>query len=330
MLKFGLTLMLIATLVGCQKSPPLNKEPLQKITLAYTTQPDCALVHIAVTNKYFLEEGLDIQPQLHTFGKAALSSVLAGKADLATVAETPVMFAALKGEKIYIVTNISTSNKNTAVIGKKDRGISVSADLKGKRIGFTPGTTGEFFMDSFFTANGIVRKDVELISLRPEEMSAALKADKVDAVVTWNFPLIIIRKELGSNGATLFDTDIYTETFNVSVKQEFVQKNPETIKKFIRGLLKAEKFINEHPDEAQSVVALALNVDKALIGEIWKDFDYRVSLDQSLLIVLEDETRWAVSNSLVDRSAKIPNYLDYIHTESLKSIKPEAVKIHDR
>lgn len=323
-----LFLLLITALWGCQQSSYPKSGPPEKITVAYTTQPDCALVHIAQAKGYFAAEGLAVQPQLHTYGKAALGAVLAGKADLATVAETPVMFAAFKKEKIFIIANIVSSSKNTAVIARKDRGITQPADMKGKRIGYTPGTTSEFFMDAIFTANGIDRKDALLIGMKPDEMFAALTTGKIDAAITWNFPLIMLRKELGVNGITLFDNDIYTQMFTVTAQQEFVRKNPETIKRFLRGLLKAEKFTAEHPDEALTLVARELKVDRQLLLDIWSDFNFHLSLDQSLLIALEDESRWATKSGLVATGAKMPNYLNFVYPDGLKAIKPAAMRMY--
>jgi NitT/TauT family transport system substrate-binding protein len=51
-----------------------------------------------------------------------------------------------------------------------------------------------------------------------------------------------------------------------------------------------------------------------------------VSLDQTLLITLEDETRWAMKNKLTDKTA-MPNFAEYIHVDSLMGVKPEAVKL---
>ncbi|HEY4744866.1 MAG TPA: ABC transporter substrate-binding protein [Desulfuromonadaceae bacterium] len=83
-------LIFLSAIVACRKSSPPQTQPPRKITLAYTPQPNCALVHIAVANGYFAQEGLDVRPLMHTYGKAALQSMLEGKADLATVAETAV------------------------------------------------------------------------------------------------------------------------------------------------------------------------------------------------------------------------------------------------
>jgi NitT/TauT family transport system substrate-binding protein len=103
---------------------------------------------VAVAKGYFLEEGLQVEPLLSTFGKASLQNLLEGRADLATVAETPVMFSILNGDKICLIANIEASPLNNGIVGRRDAGIVVPADLRGKRIAFTPGTTSDFFLGS--------------------------------------------------------------------------------------------------------------------------------------------------------------------------------------
>lgn len=326
MWKAGILLMLTAAIMGCQKTSEHQNLSPTKITVACTVQPESSLVHIALNKGFFAEEGLKIDPQMHTYGKPALQSVLDGKAELATVAETPIMFAALNGEKIFIIANIFTSNENNAIIARKDRGIASPKDLRGKRIAFTPGTTSDFFMDSFLAANGIERKDVTAVGLKPAEIFDALVTGKVDAACIWNFPLIQLRKELGAKGITFLDKEIYTQTFNIAGQRDFVTKNPETIRKFLRALIKAEQFADQHPEEAEGIVAAVLQIDKKLAHEVWNVFNFRVSLDQSLLVVLEDETRWAIRNNLT-KSREMPNYLSYIHADPLKAVNPSTVRI---
>lgn len=331
MWKTGISFLFIVALSACQKSPaPSTAQPgkhaLQKITVAYTFQPQSALVHIAAAKGYFVEEGLDIQPLIHNYGKAALQSVLDNKADFATVAETPIMFSVLKGEKILVIANMTASTTDNAVLARKESGISRPPDLRGKRIGFTPGTTGEFFLDSLLTANGITMKEIVPTPLKPEEMQDAIMLKKVDAVSTWNYPLEQIKQKLGHKGVIFYDHDIYTEIFNLVAKQDFVGKNPETVKRFLRAMIKSEHFLVKNPEESQSIMAAATKTDKELIRQVWSQFKFHVGLDQTILITLEDETRWAMKSKLTDQSV-MPNYLDYMHTESLSAIRPEAVKI---
>lgn len=229
MRKASLALLIIMSLLGCQK-PPLPEaerrraEPLQKINVAFTVQPQSTLVHVGLARGFFAEEGLEVQSLIHTFGKASLQSLLEHKADFATVAETPVMFSVLKGEKLFVIANIEASTTNNAIVARKDAGISAAGDLRGKRIGFTPGTTSDFFLDSILTALGLDRRDIRAVALKPEEMQEAIAAKKVDAVCTWNYPLTQIQRYLGANAVIFYDREIYTETYNVAAWQDWVLK----------------------------------------------------------------------------------------------------------
>lgn len=330
--KTSISLMFIAALMGCKQSSPQDAaqqaaKPLQKVTVAYTYQPQSTLVHVAMMKGYFAEEGLDVQPLMHTFGKAALQAVIDNKADFATVAETPVMFNVLKGEKIFVIANIEASSLNNAIVARKDAGIAMPGDLKGKRIGFIPGTTSDFFLDSLLTANGFTREEVVPVALKPEEFQDAIMAKKVDAVSIWNYPLTQIKQQLGAEGTIFYDREIYTETFNIAAQQDFVQKNPETVKRFLRALIKAEDFVTKNPGEAQAVMSSATNIDKDLIRDVWDAFNYQVVLDQTLLITLEDETRWAMKNKLTDQTL-MPDYQSFIHIDSLNEVKPEAIRMN--
>ena len=319
-------------LTGCDRAPLLatdiaGSQAHQKITLAIGTQMQSTLAYIALSKGYFLNEGLDVQPQMHSSGKKALESVLDGKADFATVAETPVMFSVLRGDRIFIIANIESSSMNNGVLARPDAGIARAADLKGKRIGFTPGTNVDFFLDSFLTAQGLTRKDISPVPLAPEELQDALLTRKVDAVSTWTHLLIQIKRQLGAQALVFYDQEIYTEIFNIAAMQDFVQQNPQTVARFLRALIQAEDFLAKHPEEAQDIVTAAIKVDQELVRQVWDAFSYQVSLGQNLLITLEDETRWAMKNKLTDKTI-MPNYADYIHVDSLKALKPEAVKMN--
>ena len=332
MWKLLLVLYCILTLSGCERPPVTagtsGTAPVrQKITIALTTQPQSTLVHIALEKGYFSDQGLDVQPLVHSFGKAALQSVLDGKADFATVAETPIMFSILRGDRIFVIANIESSTTNNAVMARVDAGITKPADLKGKRIGFTPGTTSDFFLDSFLGAQGLTRQEVTPVPLKPEEMLDALLAKNVDAVSTWNYPLTQIKRRFGAQSGTFYDRQIYTETFNIAAMQDFVRSNPQTVTAVLRALIQAETFVSDHPDEAQNMLSAAIKVEKDMVKEVWDAFSYQVRLDQNLTITLEDETRWAIKTKLTDQTV-MPNYLSYMYVDGLMAVKPASVQMH--
>lgn len=317
----ALACLLLASL-GCRRFARRNAP--RPVTVACTNQPQGTLVHVALAKGYFTEEGLQAQPQMHTFGKAALQSLLDHKADFAIVAETPIMFNVLKGESFFVIANIEASNKNNAIVARRDAGISAVTDLKGKRIAFTPGTTSDFFLDSMLTTQGMTREGVHAVALKPEEMREALLGGKVDAVCTWNYLLTQLKRELGANGLILMDQQIYTETFNLVASKERVQGDPDAIKRFLRAMIQAEAFVARHPEQAQAIMASATHTDATLVREVWDAFNYVVRLDQTLLITLEDETRWAMKRGLTDQKT-MPDFRKVIHMDSLRAVRAEAV-----
>ena len=332
MWKLLLVLYCMLTLSGCEKAPVTagvsGTTPVrQKVTLALVAQPQSTLILVAMKKGYFSDEGLDVQVLPQVNGKLALQSMVEGKADFATVAETPVMFSILRGERIFVIANIESSTENDAILARVDAGITMPSHLKGKRIGFIPGTTLDFFLDSFLTAQGLTRQEVTPVPLKSEEMLDALLAKKVDAVAAWNYPLTQIKRRLGTQTVIFYDRQIYTEHFNIAAMQDFVRQSPQTVTALLRGLVRAEAFVISHSDEAKSMVSETIKVDEDLVKEVWDVMSYQVRLDQSLVITLEDETRWAMKNKLTDETV-MPNYLSYMYVDGLKSVKPESVQMH--
>jgi ABC-type nitrate/sulfonate/bicarbonate transport system substrate-binding protein len=321
----GVVALLVGYFLLCQKQQK-SAVPIEKVTFAEPTQPGAGPVYIAYIKGYFKDEGLDVTLQPHTSGKAALNAVLGGKADLAVVAETPIMFAVVRGEKIYAIATLFTSEKNMAIIARKDREISLPADLKGKRIGVSIGTNGEFFMDAFLVLHGIPVKEVKAVNLKPEEMFDSLVKGKVDAVSTWHPHLMRLQKKFGDIGITFYGDGIYTWTFNVAVMQEFAHKNSEVIQRIHRTLIKAVEHIRENPDESCKIIADYIRMDESMLRELWTIYNFGITLDQSLLINLENQTRWAIKNKLADKT-EVPNYLNFIYLDGLKAVKPKAVTI---
>jgi ABC-type nitrate/sulfonate/bicarbonate transport system substrate-binding protein len=305
---------------------PASPAPPEKITIAYSATPDSVLAEVALLQGYFLREGLEVTVHRHPFGKPALEELLRGRADFATVAETPVMLAIMNGATISILATTQTANRVNAIVARRDRGIAAPGDLKGRRIAVTQGTTSDYFMDSFLAVHKIAPGEMTVVDLKPEQMGEALARGEVDAVSVFMPLPIQVQKKLGGRAVVFYDEHIYTSMFNMVTSQKLVREHPETARKLLRALVKAEGFVAAHPIEAQKMVAEFSRMDQGLVREVWQNYSYQVKLDQSLVLALEDETQWAIKGGLVARDT-IPDYLDYIYPGALQSIRPKSVRI---
>ncbi len=90
-------------------------------------------------------------------------------------------------------------------------------------------------------------------------------------------------------------------------------------------MIQAEEYAITHPDDAKAIVQKRMNYTDATMATIWPDHHYS-TLDQSLILAMEDEARWMIKNNLTAEK-QVPNFLNYIHEDGLKAIKPESVNI---
>lgn len=309
-----------------QSQAPMYTGPAEKLTVAVSKLESTTLVRIALERGYFADNGLDVTITEQDLGKFSLKEVFEGRADIATVAEAPLVGNSFKRDDYYSFATIHSSNTNIKIIGLKSQGINVPEDLKGKRVGTTRGTVGEFFLYSFLLNFGLNAADIEVVDKKPPELVEALQSGEIDAFALRE-PHVFRAKELIGDDAVVFaNKNIYTATFNVAAMKDFVQSNPNIVKRFLEALLDAEKFTEENREEAVAIISKDLELDRGYLDSTWEESKFELSLNQTLILTMEDEARWRIQNNLTD-AIKVPNYLNYIYTDALEEVKPDAVTI---
>ncbi|MGA2225253.1 MAG: NrtA/SsuA/CpmA family ABC transporter substrate-binding protein [Syntrophobacteraceae bacterium] len=320
----ALPAVLIVFLAGCSQKAP---EPVDKIRLGVETSVLSSPVWIAENKGYFQVEGLDVEIKEFGSGKMALRTMLEeGSLDMVTVAQTPITFTSFSRNDYAIVAIMTYSDKDVKVVGCKDHGIANVLDLKGKTIGVTIGSTGHSFLSVFLSNNGLALSDVRIVDMKATELAKGLAEGKIDAVSTWE-PHILDARELLGTRAILFETkDIFREDWYLVANRDFMKNHPNAIERLLRAIERSEEFIRTNREVSIDIVAGRLKTARKFIDKCWDDFEFKLVLDESTIINLEDSARWAISNRLTD-VAKVPNYLDFIYIDALKAVKPIAVTI---
>ena len=318
----------IAGYFWLNRNPPEVAETPEKIILGVETSILPAAVWVAEQNGYFRSAGLDVTIKEFDSGRLSFLNMLSeGGVDISTVAPTPIMFNSFQRQDFAVLATFVYSYNDVKVIAHADKGITGVSDLKGKKIGTPAGTTGQFFVESFLMRNEISTSEVKVLDIAPSNLPNALKTGEVDAIVIWEPHAFNAIKLLQSKAIRLPSSDIYKETFNFMVMKKFAADNPKVLEKFLRAIDQATSFIKNHKIEAQQIVAERLKLDKETITTLWDDFVFKISLERSLILTLEDEARWAIKNELTETTT-IPNYLNYIYPDALQKVKPEAVLVN--
>jgi ABC-type nitrate/sulfonate/bicarbonate transport system substrate-binding protein len=256
-------------------------------------------------------------------GVKASDDLLKNRVDAAAVADFIFVTRSLQRNDLRIFGSIFRGD-TFEIIARKDRGITEPAHLKGRRIGLTKGTVLDFFMATFLSMHGINAGSVRLVDLMPSEIPKAISSGSVDAVIAWEPYAGQIRSNLGSRAVTWPGQSGQRYQFVLMAKEEFIKERPIAVERLLKALLEAEKYCMEHVADAQNLIASRLGHDPASLQSLWKRVDFRVRLDQDLVILMEDEAGWAMRRRLAGKK-EMPNYLRFIHWENLEKIKPDAV-----
>ncbi len=300
----------------------LRKISIATIPFSYTGYS----VYVAIENGYFKDNGLDVTLTSYSTGKATLNAVIEEEAEFGVSSETPFMHAVLDGAEIYACASMITAEKHLGIVARKDKGITKAEDLAGKKIGVTPGTNSEYFLDTVLLMHGMSRDSIKTVNIKPKQMFDALMSSEVDAIATWNPQMFRANKELGGEGTTIYSEGMYSPWFIIAARKDYVKSNQDVVEKVLHSLLSASDFIRNNHVESNEIVALYLNMDETLLNELSAVYYFSISLEQSFILSLEHQTQWAIDNKLTDQ-VLIPNYVDYIYTEGLESVRPGAVTI---
>jgi ABC-type nitrate/sulfonate/bicarbonate transport system substrate-binding protein len=305
---------------------PAPLAPVSQVTIAVPTQINSATMIVAHSQGLFKKATVEVVTQPFVLGKDALNSVLEGKADLAVVADTPFIHAVLGGKDVVAVAAISQARRALALVARSDRGISTVKDLTGKSVGLTAGTNLSFFLDAMLGAHRVAVESVKVQDLKVEATVAALKAGTLDAAVMFEPHIARLQASMPNAFKVFYGEDVYAFRFMLVGKPGYIDGHPEEVQRILRALLAASDWMRDNPLLARSVVGAAVGVDDASMARLFDPSGYIVSLDQAMLLALDEQTRWAMKRGLV-ATAPVPNYLKSLRYTHLEAVSPAAVKL---
>jgi len=244
------------------QSAPTDKKAKQdiRVQLPFLKQSLDAPLIWAIEKGYFAEEGLNVSYE-RGFGNAdTISKLGTGKYDIGFSDIYNAMEFNDKNPNDKILAVAMYQNKAPfSIVTFKANGIKTPADLVGKKMGAPAGDGPRKLFPLFAKEVKIAPDSVTWDTMEPKLRETFLLQGKVDAVSGFYTSVI---PSLIKGGKTMDDIQIFFyDEFGLDfygngilVKQDFLTKNPEAIKAFLKAYFRGMQEVVKDPTAALDLV----------------------------------------------------------------------------
>jgi NitT/TauT family transport system substrate-binding protein len=175
------------------------------------------------------------------------TALLAGSLDMCGTTLAHAIQSASLGQPVVIVAALC--NKASALVVKQDGAVMTEADLKGKKIGYAPGTMHEVLLRETLSRNRLSPdKDVTLIRVDFFDMNLALARSGIDAYLSGEpFPSQALVQGLGRILAYPYDDQsVGTINAGMLVTRQMIEKYPGRVAALVTAHVLATQYLTEN------------------------------------------------------------------------------------
>ncbi|MBB5348022.1 ABC transporter substrate-binding protein [Desulfoprunum benzoelyticum] len=212
------------------------------------------------------------------------TALLAGSLDMTGTTVAHAIQSAVMGQPVVVVAALC--HKASALVVRSDGPVRIIADLRGKRIGYVPGTMHEILLRETLEAAGLSpTQDVTLVRIDFFDMATALAQGAIDAFLSGEpFPSVAVAQGYGRIlSYPYYDGAVGTINAALLVTRAMIERQPAAVQRLVnahagatealrqdrdRWLARAESFGTPRAvlDQAAGNIELAWAIDAEFIG----------------------------------------------------------------
>lgn len=313
LLALGISLSIVmSALSGCADNNTKDTSDLEKvrIVLDWTPNTNHTGLYVADSLGYFKDAGLDVEimqpPEGSTTSLVGAKGAEFGISFQDTLAPTYASDNAIPVTAVAAIIQHNTSG----IISLKETEIDSPKKLAGHSYATWDSPIELAIIKKIVEDDGGKFDDIKLIPNTVTDVVTGLQTD-IESVWVYYAWDGIATKVAGLDTNYLNFADYGTELDYYSPviigNDEYIEKNPDTTKKFLAAVRKGYEYSIEHPEEAADILVKAVpELDETLVKEsqIWLADQYKAEVEQWGYIDLERWDAfysWLYENSLIEQ-----------------------------
>ena len=244
---------------------------------------------------YFAEEGITINLTQFEDGPSEIAAMKQGSMDVAFIGPGAHKLCSKGDAQVFLMQHMGDGD---CILGLN--GLKTLEELKGKKVGYSAGTSSESILTTALASVGLTMDDIEAVSMDATALTTAALSGQVDAVAAWS-PMSLTILDKGTDVTDICsNADFATMASPGSwvVNPDWAAANADVLVRFNRAMFKAMDF------------ASAATTDDAVAQEVAGYVAAITGLDVESTVAQRYDGSWLNSTQVLEmiESGKLVEY----------------------
>lgn len=289
-------------------------------------------VFVAQEKGFFAANDVDVKVEIRNTGSELSKGLRAGTFDFAPAAFTNLPAALERGLDVrgivgYVGGSFTkpTTDSMVGMVAGPNSGIEKLADLRGKKIGVTFGSTGDAYFQAMLAQAGLTINDVDRVNTRPPSLTSVLDTSGVDAIVGWEpFVYRTIEKVQGSR-LIKRGGDLVCFCALLHGSPDSVYKDEAKTQKLVDAMAQAHAYVRDEAnrDEVAEIGARFANMTKEEVLNTIGYWTYDPRIGANTSVAFKASVEQLIAQKKMKRPYDPAKYLEPKFIESTMNRHPE-------
>lgn len=309
-----------------------NTASAQDLVVGAAGNPGGLAVFVAQEKGFFAKNGVDVKVEIRNTGSELSKGLRAGEFDFAPAAFTNLPAALERGLDVRGIVGYvgaayekPTADAVVALVASGSSGINSVADLKGKKVGVTFGSTGDLWLLEALKEAGLTANDIDRVNTRPPGLVSVLDTGGVDAIAAWEPFVTQTMNKVSGSKLVKRGGDLVCFCAYLHGNPERVYKDEKATQAFVDAIAQAAAYVRDpaNNDEVVEIASRFVNNSKEEIRAGLDFWQYDPRIGENTAKAFEGSVKRLISQKKMKKPFAASDYLDSKFIDSTVKRHPE-------